>query len=128
LRPVNQLDQCHRCRIALAESKFKDPQIPAWSRLVARPELVEQLDDDVAIAQSIEREAAVCDRRILAQCDQRLGNAAQFLRFGQRRPNRFVREERVSHVAQHRKAMRARTVQLSQAMAMTHVFSLVLLA
>src|SRR5205814_9241521 len=102
---------------------YKEPSTTARNSLVVQAEHIELLDDDVPIAQSLECKPAVCDRWILAQRDQRLGNAAQFLRLGERRANGFVREERIGHVAQHRQAMRARAVQLSQAMAVTHVSS-----
>src|SRR5262245_13465585 len=86
LRAVDQLDQRHRRLVADAEAELEDAQVAARTRLVARAELVEELHDDVAIAQPVEREAAIRDRRRLAERDQRLRDTAQLLRLRQRGP------------------------------------------
>src|SRR5262249_1649266 len=62
LRAVDQLDQRHRRLVADAEAELEDAQVPARTRLVARAELVEELHDDVTIAQPVECEAAIRDR------------------------------------------------------------------
>src|SRR5690348_11714247 len=53
-RTVEELDQRHRGVVALAEAELEDAQIPAVPRLVARAQLVEELHDDLAVAQPIE--------------------------------------------------------------------------
>src|SRR5205814_10265987 len=85
LRAVEELDQRHGRVVALAEAVLEDAQIPAVARLVARAELVEELPDDVAVPQPIEGEAPVGERRVLAERDDGLGDAAQLLRLRQRR-------------------------------------------
>src|SRR5262245_27873948 len=56
---VDQLDQRHRRVVALAEAELEDAQVAAVARLVARAQLVEELDHHLAIAQAVERQAAV---------------------------------------------------------------------
>src|SRR5512139_3109962 len=80
LRPVDELDERHRRVVALAESELEDAQVAARPRLVARTEFVEELGDDGAIAQAIEGEAAVGQRRLLSERDQRLRDTPQLLR------------------------------------------------
>src|SRR6185312_10575756 len=91
--PVEQLDERHRRGVALAEAELQDPQVAPRARLVARAELVEELADDVTVAQAVEREPPVGERRLLGERDQRLGDAAQLLRLRQRRLDRLVREQ-----------------------------------
>src|SRR5690349_19092563 len=64
LRAVQQLDQRHRRVVALPEAELEDAQVPAVARLVARPQLVEELHDHVAVAQAVEGEALVGERRV----------------------------------------------------------------
>src|SRR5581483_4056937 len=120
-RPVHELDQRHRRVVALPEAELEDAQVATRTRLVARPELVEELGHDLAIAQAIEGETAVRERRLLAEGDERLGNAAQFLRLRQRGLDDLVREQRIGHVAQHSETMTAGAIELAQAVAVTHV-------
>ena len=87
---------------------------------VTRTELIEELVDGILVAQAIERHAAVGERRVLGQRDQRLGDAAQLLRLGQRGSNRFVRQKRVGHVPQHRQPVAGGAVQLTLAVTVTH--------
>ena len=118
-----ELDQRHRRGVALTEAELQDAQVAARARLVARTELVEELGHDVAVAQAVERQAAIRHRRHLRQRDHRLGDAAQLLRLRQRGPDRLVREQRVGHVAQHREAMAAGAVEFPQSVTVTHVRS-----
>ena len=91
----------------------------AFSRL-RDSEIVEQLGDDAAVAQPIEREAPVGERGLLAERDDRLDHAAQLLRLRQRRLDDFVPEQRAGHVPQHREAMAARAVELSESVSVPH--------
>jgi len=59
LGTVNQFDQRHRGVVAIAEAVFQDAQVAAGAGLVARTQFAEQLDDDVAVAQTVERQAMV---------------------------------------------------------------------
>ena len=65
--PVDQLDERHRRVVADAEAHLQDARVAARTRLVARAELVEQLGDDVAVAQAVERQAPVGERRLLGR-------------------------------------------------------------
>src|SRR6185503_18313126 len=67
LRAVQQLDQRHGRVVALPEAELEDAQVPAVARLVARPQLVEELHDHVAVAQAVEGEALAAERRVLAE-------------------------------------------------------------
>src|SRR6187455_3124843 len=75
-RTVHQLDIGHRGVVALAEAHLEDAQVSAVARLVARAELVEELDDHFAVAQAIEGEAFVGERIGLAERDDRFGDLA----------------------------------------------------
>src|SRR5438105_15679289 len=79
LGTVDQFDQRHRRVVADAEAHLQDARVAARTGLVARAEFGEQLGDDVAVAQAVEGEALVGDRRLLGQRDHRLDDAAQFL-------------------------------------------------
>src|SRR4029079_1789 len=57
IRPTHELDQRHRRRVARPEAELEDAQVAARARLVARAKLVEELGHDIAIAQTIERDA-----------------------------------------------------------------------
>src|SRR5690606_8598273 len=78
LGPVDQLDQRHRGIVAHPEAELQDAQVTAVAGGEARAELVEKLDDHLAVAQAVEGQAAVRQRRLLAQRDDRLDYAAQF--------------------------------------------------
>ena len=80
-------------------------------------------EQDQFIAQAIEREPAIGQRWRLTERDERLRDASQLLRLWQRRPDRFVGEQRVGHVPQHREAMATRAVELAQAVTVTHGIS-----
>src|SRR5215831_3807842 len=108
---IHQLDQRHRCVVAETEAELEYAQISTRTFRIARPELVEELVNNVLVAQAVVREATIRERRLLAERDQRLGDAAQLLRLGERRADHLVREQRVGHVAQHRDAMAARAVE-----------------
>ena len=120
LRPIHQLDQRHRRVVAYAESELENAQITAGALGVARTEFVEELVHGVLVAEAIERDPAVGKRRFFGQRDQRLGDAAQLLRFGQRGADRFVRQKRVGHVPQHRQPMAGGAVQFAETVTMTH--------
>src|SRR4029078_3273736 len=98
------LDQCHRRIVADAEAELEDAQVPAVAALVARPQLGEELHHDLAIAQAVEREALVGERRRLAEGNDRLGDAAQLLRLRQRRADLLLLEERYGPVGESRGA------------------------
>ena len=65
--PIDELDERHRRVVADAKAHLQDPRVAARTRLVARADLGEQLGDDGAIAQAVEREAAVGERRLLGR-------------------------------------------------------------
>ena len=119
-RPIDQFDERHRRVVADAKAHLQDPRVAARTRLVARAELVEQLGDDVAVTQAVEREAAVRERCILGQRDQRLDDAAQFLGLRDRGLDRFVLQQLIAHVAQHGQSVRAGPVEFAQSVAVTH--------
>src|SRR5690242_10574180 len=67
LGTIDELHERHRRLVADAKAELQNPQISARTRLVARAKLVEELRHDVAIAQPREREAAIRERRFLAE-------------------------------------------------------------
>src|SRR5882672_10645672 len=120
LRPIEKLDQRHRRIVALPESVLEDTQVPSVSLRVARAELGEELGHYAAVAQPVESEAPVGERRLLAEREDGLDDAPQLLRLGERGVYDLVPQERNGHIAQHRQAMAAGAVQLSQSVAVTH--------
>src|SRR5438045_2187455 len=77
LRAVEQRDERERRVVALAEPHLQDAQVAAVALGEARAEIVEQLRHDAAVAQAVESEAPVGERRLLAERDHRLGDAPQ---------------------------------------------------
>src|SRR3546814_7653542 len=99
---------------------LEDPQVAARAALVARAELDEQLADRCLVAQAREGEAAVGDAVGLGHRDQRLGDAAQFLRLRQRGLDQPVLEQRGGHVGEHRIAVRAGAVEFASGFLVAH--------
>src|SRR5690606_21129796 len=95
----------------------------AIARCKTRTQLVEQLDDHVAVAQAVEGQTTIGHRRLLAESDQRLDDATQLLRLGKGRLDDLVLEQRIGHIAEHRLTMAAGPIQLAKTVAVTH-FSL----
>ena len=62
---VDELHQRHRRGVALPITELQDAQVTTGTRLVARAELVEELGDDVAVAQPVERKTPMRERRLL---------------------------------------------------------------
>src|SRR5487761_1994944 len=60
--PVDQFDQRHRRRIALPEPELEDAQVTARACRESRPQIVEELGDDVPVAQARKCEPAIGDR------------------------------------------------------------------
>ena len=90
---VDQLDKGHRRVVTNAEAHLQDAGVATRPGLIPWPQFVEQLRDDVPVAKAVEGQAAVCDGRLLRQRDQRLDNASQFLRLGQRGLDRLMLEQ-----------------------------------
>src|SRR5437868_2966548 len=53
-RTIDQFDESHRRIVTLAETHFQDAQIAAVAVGITRAKFGKQLDDDVAVAQTIE--------------------------------------------------------------------------
>src|ERR1700743_3370155 len=80
-RTVEQFDQCHRSVVANAEAELQHAQIAARTGSVTRAQNFEQLRDRVTIAQAVECQTTICQRRLLAERDQRLNNLSQVFDF-----------------------------------------------
>src|SRR6267142_1394684 len=120
LRPIEKLDQRHRRIVALPESVLEDTQVPSVSLRVARAELGKELGHYAAVAQPVESEAPVGEARLLAEREDGLDDAPQLLRLGERGVYDLVPQKGNGHIAQHRQAMAAGAVQLSQSVAVPH--------
>src|SRR6476661_1118328 len=119
-RPVDELDVGHRRIVACAETALEDTQVTARARLVARTEFDKQLADGLLVAQAREGEATIGDAVGLAHGDERLGDAAQLLRLGQRGADQFVLDQRRGHVLEHRLAMRAGAAEFASGSLVAH--------
>lgn len=122
-RTVNQLHESHGRVVALTEAHLQHAGIAAVAVRVARTDFGEQLDHRVAIAQTGKRQTLVREGGLLAQRDQGFDDAAQFFRLRQRGLDRFVRDQRNGHVAEHGKTVTAGAVELTQAITVTHDIS-----
>ena len=58
-RAIHQFDVGHRRIVANAETHLQDAQVAAVTGGVARAEFVEELADDLAVAQAIEGQTAI---------------------------------------------------------------------
>src|SRR6185295_12565258 len=85
-------------------------------------QIIEQLEHHLSVTQPRKRQATIGKGRFLAQGDDRLSDATQFLRLGQRCLDDLVPQQRIGHVAQHGKSMAAGAVEFSQSQLVTHVF------
>src|SRR5688572_7523599 len=113
-RAVHQHDERKGRVVALPETALEDAQVPAVALGIARPEILEQLLDDVAVAQAVEGEAPVGERGLLAEGDHRLDDASQLFRLGQRGADLLMAQQRYRHVAQHRQPMARGAVELAK--------------
>jgi hypothetical protein len=120
LRTIEQFDQCHRRIIAYAETEFQDTQIAARTGRETRAQHFEQLRHRATVTQAIEGEAAICQRRLLAQRDQGFDNFTQFFGFRQRGLDDFVLDQRIGHITQHSQTVAAGAVEFPQTMTVTH--------
>jgi len=105
VRTIYQLNESHRCIIALTETHFQNPEVTTISCRITWAKFCEQLDHDLAIAQTIERKALVSQCVCFTQSQDRLYNTTQLFCLGQRGLNRFMTKQRDRHVAQHGKTM-----------------------
>ncbi len=117
---LDQLDIRHGRVVAHAEAHLQDARVAARAGLEARAQFVEQLGHAVAVAQTVEGQAAVRHRVFLGQGDHGLDHAAQFLGLRQRGLDGLVLDERVHHVLQHRQAVRCRAVQFTESVSVAH--------
>ena len=119
-RAVEQLDERHGRVVANTETELQDTEVAARTVRETRTEHVEQLRDGVTIAQAVERQTTVCERRLLAERDEGLDNIAQLLRLRQRRLDDFVIDERVGHVTDNCQTVAAPAAQFPQTLTVTH--------
>ena len=120
LRLIEQLHQRHRRGVARTRIHAQDARVAARTRLEARTEGLEQLHDHFRVAQLREGAATIGVAVVLAERDQRLDDAAQFLRLRHRRADRLVTQQRRRHVAKHRRAMRCVAAELPAGKLVTH--------
>ena len=117
---VDQFDDGHRRHVAIAETRFQNAGISTGAVLVAWAQFIEQLGDHFAVAQPGKSHATLVHTVALGHGDERLGDAAQLLGFGQRGLDDFMIQQRHGHVLEHGLAVAAVTVELPSCLAMTH--------
>ena len=110
---IHQLDQRHRCIVALAEAELEDTRVAAVACRVTWAKFIEQLGDHFAIAQTGKCQTAVRQTRGFAQRQDRLRYTAQFLGLRQRGLDQLMAQQRHGHVAEHRQAVAAGAVEFS---------------
>ena len=117
---LNEFHVSHRSIVAIAEAHLQDAGVAALTIGETRGNLIEQLDDNIAVTKTIESQTLVGDGRFLGERDQGLNDTAQFLGLGQGSANSFVRNERAGHVAKHGGTVSRSTVELAIAVMVTH--------
>jgi len=122
LAALGQLNDGHWRGIAQAEAKLHDPRIATGSTCESWAQIIEQLDHHLTIAQTRKHEAAIGQRRGLAQSDDGLNDPAKLFGFRQGGLNLLMTQERITEVAQQRLAMRAGAIEFSESVAMAHDF------
>ena len=90
---LNELHVSHRSIVAIAEAHLQDTGVAALTIGETRANLIEQLDDNIAITKTIESQTLVGDGRFLGERDQGLNDAAQFLGLGQGGANSLMSEQ-----------------------------------
>jgi hypothetical protein len=108
--------------VAHAEAELEDAQVPAVAILVARSELVEELHDDLAVAQRSKARRLFASVAFLPSVMMGSATRRSSFAFGSVVLIASCFSERDGHVAQHREAMAAGAVELSQPMAVTHCY------
>jgi hypothetical protein len=98
----------------------QDARVATRARLEARADGVEQLRDDLGITQAREREAAIGFAVFLAERDQRLDDAAQFLGLRHGGADGLEAQQRDRQTAQQRVAVRRVARQLATGKMMSH--------
>lgn len=66
-RTIKQLDEAHRSVVTITETTLQDTQITTITGGETRTQFVEDLDDDVTIAETIEGQTTVGQARLLAE-------------------------------------------------------------
>ena len=120
---LDQLHQRHRRVVTGTRRHVQDAGVATRARLEARADGVEQLGDDLGVAQAREGETAVGFAVFLAEGDQRLDDAAQFLGLRHRGADGLVTQQRDRKAAEQRMAVRRIARQLATGKVMTHFLS-----
>src|SRR5450830_563339 len=120
---IEQFNESHRRIVANAETHFQDTNVAAVTCCVTWAQFGEQLADDFTVTQAGKCQTLVGQCIGLAQCQDRLDDAAQFLGFWQGCFDGFVAQQGDCHVAQHRQTMRGSTIQFTETVTVTHDIS-----
>src|SRR5271157_102418 len=102
---VDELDHRYRRVVAGAEARLHDAGVAAVAALVARAEDVDQLLDEVGVAQPRDRDAAGVQVAALAERHQLLDHWTKVLGLRQGGGDLLVLDERLGHVGEHRLTM-----------------------
>lgn len=79
---LNELHVSHRSIVAIAEAHLQDTSVAALTIGETRANLIEKLDDNIAITQTIESKTLVGDGRFLGERDQGLKTRRSSLALG----------------------------------------------
>src|SRR5919202_3308088 len=109
---VDEFEVDHLGRVALARAELHDPGIAARAVGEARPDLGEELVDDVLGAQVRDRLPARVDVAAPAEGDHLLGDRLDRLRLRLRRPDAPVLDQRAREVGVERLAVRGVAAEL----------------
>ena len=120
IRAIHQFNNCHGSVVADAKTHLENSGVSARSSFEARAQVCKKLGDTVPAPKSVESQSPIGQSRLLAKRNQWLHDPAQFLCFGNRGLDGFVFNQRIHHVAQHRKTMLTRAIKLSESVSVTH--------
>src|SRR5271157_6280726 len=120
---VDELDHRQRRVVAGAEARLHDAGVAAVAVLVARADDVDQLGDEVGVAQARNGDAAGMQVAALAEGDQLLDHRAKVLRLRQGGDDLLVLDQRLRHVGEHRLAVLGGAVEAPLGASMIHRLS-----
>src|SRR5271163_575740 len=125
---VDELNHRHRGVVALTETSLHDAGIPAIAGLVARAEDIDQLLDQIRVAQAGDGDAAGVQVALLAERHQLLDDRTQVLGFRQRRRDLLVLDQRLRHIGEHRLTVLGGAVEAAFCVSVVHLALLIMTA
>src|ERR1700727_3728309 len=118
---IDELDHRHGGIVAGAEPRLHDPRIAAIPILVARTQHVDQLLDQIGVAQARNREPTRVQVAALAKRYQLFDHRAKVFGLWQGGRDLLVLDERLRHIGEHRLAMLGGAIESPLGVSVVHL-------